>query len=168
MLLLLPWLLLPWLLLPWLLLPWLGCFCLDLLLPWLLLCPQRKSLPPMRISAPNRTIGSTGPDTQRHRTNSHHAPPDGKPPIGRCRALHSEPANSEGRKGSNQIWVDNLKNTLRRSRGAIGRYLAAPGASLAAARVPRRPWTAPTTIPGVGKGLSTTSQHPDLKKSSQL
>ena len=43
--------------------------------------------------------------------------------------------------------------TLRRSRGAIGRYQAAPGTPLAAARVPRRPWTAPTTIPGVGRGL---------------
>ena len=31
--------------------------------------------------------------------------------------------------------------TLRRSRGAIERYQAAPGAPLvAAARVPRRPW----------------------------
>ena len=44
--------------------------------------------------------------------------------------------------------------TLRRCRGAIGRYQAAPGAPLAAARVPRRPWTAPTTIPGAGKGLN--------------
>jgi len=34
-------------------------------------------------------------------------------------------------------------------------YLAAPGAPLVAARVPRRPWTAPTPIPGVGKGLKS-------------
>ena len=54
------------------------------------------------------------------------------------------------------IWVDNLENTLGRSWGAIGRYQAAPGAPLAAARVLRRPWTAPTTIPGAGRGLMVT------------
>ena len=55
----------------------------------------------------------------------------GKPSISRCRALQSEPANQSSKMGHGQIWVDNLKNTLRRSRGAIGRYLAAPGAPLA-------------------------------------
>ena len=59
--------------------------------------------------------------------------------AGTCRL---SPQNSDGQKGSNQIWVDNLKNTSRRSRGAIGRYLAALGAPLAGARRPRRPWTA--------------------------
>ena len=49
------------------------------------------------------------------------------------------------------------KHTYRWSRGAIGRYQAAPGATLAAARVPRRPWTAPTTIPGEGRGLTPGS-----------
>ena len=44
--------------------------------------------------------------------------------------------------------------TLRRSRGAIGSYLAAPGAPLAAARVPRRPMDGADGIPGVGKGLT--------------
>ena len=57
--------------------------------------------------------------------------------------LSPQTAKDERGPSSDLIWVDNLKNTLRRSRGAIGRYLAAPGASLAAARVPRRLWTAP-------------------------
>ena len=97
--------------------------------------------------------GTLKPSARLDRTNWHHGLPDGKPWMGRCRALQSEPANRKSRRGQGQIWVDNLENTLRRSRGAIGRYQAAPGAPLAAARVPRRPWTAPTTIPGVGKGL---------------
>ena len=79
--------------------------------------------------------------------------------MGRCRALQSEPANLSSRRGQGQIWVDNLDSTLRRSRGAIRRYQAASGAPLAAARVPRRPWTAPTTIPDVGKGLSKIAQN---------
>ena len=46
---------------------------------------------------------------------------------------------------------------LRRCRGAIMRYQAAPEAPLAAARVPRRPWTDPRRrSPGRGKwGLIT-------------
>ena len=83
--------------------------------------------------------------------DKHHAPPDGKSWMGRCRALRSEPANLKSRRGQGQIWVDNLENTLRWSRGAIGRYQAAPGAPLAAVRVPGRdirwPWAAPTTTP---------------------
>ena len=63
------------------------------------------------------------------------------------------PQTAKAEKGQGQIWVDNLENTLRRSRGDIVRYQATPGAPLAAARVSRRPWTAPTTIPGAGRGL---------------
>ena len=44
------------------------------------------------------------------------------------------------------MWVDNLENTLRRSRGAIGRYLAAPGAPLGPGRPPKCP--APTAMDG--------------------
>ena len=98
--------------------------------------------------------GTLKPSARLDRTNWHHGSPDGKPWMGRCRALQSvksEPANLSSRRRHGQIWVDNLENTLRRSRGAIGRYQAAPGAPLAAARVPRRPWTAPTTIPGAGR-----------------
>ena len=97
--------------------------------------------------------GTLKPSARLDRTNWHHGLPDGKPWMGRCRALQSEPANRKSRRGHGQIWVDNLENTLRRSRGAIGRYQAAPGAPLAAARVPRRPWTVPTTFPGAGRGL---------------
>jgi len=93
-------------------------------------------------------LGTTKPSARLDRTNWHHGLPDGKPSMRRCRALQSEPANLSTKRGHGQIWVDNLENTLRRSRGAIGRYQAAPGAPLAAARVPRRPWTAPTTFPG--------------------
>ena len=65
----------------------------------------------------------------------------------------TEPANTKlsSRRRHGQIWVDNLENTLgswARSRGArpsyqalLLLYQAAPGAPLAAARVPRRPWT---------------------------
>ena len=42
----------------------------------------------------------------------------------------------------------------------FGRYQAAPGAPLGGARVPRRPWAAPTTIPGVGKGLKLAMSKP--------
>ena len=50
--------------------------------------------------------------------------------------MQSEPANRKSRRGQGQIWVDNLENTLMRSRGAIRRYQAAarrptaPGAPL--------------------------------------
>ena len=65
--------------------------------------------------------------------------------AGHC-SLSPQTCQQKGRHG--QIWVDNLENTLRRSRGAIGRYRTRrpPGAPLAAARVPRWPWTAPTTF----------------------
>ena len=39
----------------------------------------------------------------------------------------------------------------RRVRGAIDRIWGPPGAAWAAPDAPRRPWTAPTAIPGVGK-----------------
>ena len=100
--------------------------------------------------------GTLKPSARLDRTNWHHGSPDGKPWMGRCRALQSEPANLSTKRGHGQIWVDNLENTLRRSRGAIGRYQATPGAPLEAARVPRRPWTAPTTFPGAGRGLTVT------------
>ena len=74
-------------------------------------------------------------------------------------ALQSEPANLSTKSGHGQIWVDNLESTLRRSRGAIGRYQATPGAPLtplAAARVA----SAPTAMDGSdddprrGKGVN--------------
>ena len=79
------------------------------------------------------------------------------------RALQAQSANSEGKKVAHQIWVDNLKNTLRRSWGAIGGYLAAPWAPVAAARRPRRPWTGPTTCPGGVKGLTDHTTMFDAK-----
>ena len=56
--------------------------------------------------------GTLKPSARLDRTNWHHAPPDGKPWMGRCRALQSEPANRKSRRGQGQIWVDNLENTL--------------------------------------------------------
>ena len=44
-----------------------------------------------------------------------------------------------------------ITSSSRPMRSAL-QYQAAPGAPLAAARVPRRPWTAPTTIPGAVRG----------------
>ena len=52
-----------------------------------------------------------------------------------------KPANRKSRRGQCQIWVDNLENTLRRSRVAIRRYQAAPG----------RPWRPPECSDGHGR-----------------
>ena len=60
----------------------------------------------------------------------------------------------------------NFTLRVRRCRGAIRRYQALPGLGLAAARVPRRPWTAPTTIPGVGKGSREGSEPVSVVKAS--
>ena len=57
--------------------------------------------------------------------------------MGRCRALQSEPANLSTKRGHGQIQVDNLENTLRRSRGAVRHRSGAT-------RRPRgRPWRPP-------------------------
>ena len=110
----------------------------------------------------DHTLGSTGPDAGRHRTNSPHRFPDHKPDysVSRRRGARSGVASA---RSSQKSWLFNslitiLNFTLRRSQGAIARYQAAPGVPLAAAQVevPRRPWTAPTTIPGAGEGVKNS------------
>ena len=60
----------------------------------------------------------------------------------------------------NNFWTSHLGGVPGSHRAL---YQAAPGAPLAAARVPRRPWTAPTTIPGVGKGLTSGGCGPHAR-----
>ena len=79
-----------------------------------------------------------------------------KPSIGRCRALHSEPANSEGKKVAHQMWVNNLKNTLKAVPGSHRALPGGPGGvpgGCPSAPPPTSMDGGPTTFPGGGKGL---------------
>ena len=85
--------------------------------------------------------------------------------IGHCSLRARKPVYLSTKSGHGQIWVDNLENTaLRRSRGAVvGRYTRRPpGAPLAGGGRPSAPTameTAPTTIPGAGRGLKARDSH---------
>jgi hypothetical protein len=85
--------------------------------------------------------GTLKPSARLDRTNWHHGLPDGKPWMGRCRALQSEPANLSTKRGHGQIWADNLET-----------HLGGPGEPSGATRRPRgRPWRPPECPDGHGR-----------------
>ena len=72
------------------------------------------------------------------------------PDAGLCRL---QPRTRERAKKGQPAHLGKLIYSLRRSRGAIGRYQGPSGAAWAAAGVPRRPMDGSDACPGVGKGL---------------
>ena len=58
-----------------------------------------------------------------------------------------------------KLLVNKLFFTLRRPRGALGRYQGPTGAVWAAAGVPRRPTDGSDAFPGGGKGLSAMFEN---------
>ena len=79
------------------------------------------------------------PGERSERTYWHHGSPDENALWRRRRALQVAAQNSRGGVRDARSHWEELLFTLRRSRGAAGRYQGTTGAAWAAARVPRRP-----------------------------
>ena len=101
------------------------------------------------------TLGTVEPKARSHRSKWHHRYPDTQvesSTIGACSV--AAPCGEKGRI-PNMVPYPRLFFTLRRSRGATGRYQGPTGARSTAPRRSRRRRTVPTPFPGAGKGLIT-------------
>ena len=79
------------------------------------------------------------------------------PDAGSCRL---QLRMREGRQKRSNPYLGRLIYSLRRSRGATGRYQGPTGAAAVAARVPRRPMDGSDAGPGKGKGLTLYPPYP--------
>ena len=77
--------------------------------------------------------------------------------AGSCRLQRRTRQRRERRR---YFHCEQLLFTLRRSRGAIGRYQRPTGALLVAPGVPRRPMDGADGLPGTGKGLKNSVNKP--------
>ena len=96
------------------------------------------------------------PGGRSERTYWHHGSPDENALWCRRRALQVAAQNSRGGVRDARSHWEELLFTLRRSRGAAGRYQGTTGAAWAAAGLPRRPTARAAACPGAGKGLKYT------------
>ena len=90
------------------------------------------------------------PGERSERTYWHHGSPDENALWRRRRALQVAAQNSRGGVRDARSHWEELLFTLRRSRGAAGRYQGTTGAAWAAAGVPRRPTDGSDGCPGGG------------------
>ena len=117
--------------------------------------PERlRSLSKPRGRRFDYLLGSAEPSARPDRSKRLHGCPAWTAMSNGCRVLQAGAPGGAGKGGLEPFLGCPLKFTLRRSRGAIGRYQGTSGAAVASPGVPRRRGRRRRRTPGAGKGLN--------------